>query len=166
MAGGASKQDVGGSQGATHFKIVNIDDEGRGTSTPSGQHRDHVNTQMQLLALRKTEPATVVSADHLKTSVASAGPATGLSSAGNAGTYVRHRESAKRSMGFPQVGLPHEKSDPRVARRILETLRSEGNKEQQVLLEDQDEDSSRLGLTKIVTLGKLYSVILSDPRGF
>jgi hypothetical protein len=59
-----------------------------------------------------------------------------------------HRGGFGRSRGFPQVGLPHEKSDPLVARRIFETLQSERNEEQQALLHDQDEDSCWFGTGK------------------
>jgi hypothetical protein len=46
------------------------------------------------------------------------------------------------------VGLPHEKSDPYVARKIFETLQSEKDEKEQELLHDRDEDSSWFGTGK------------------
>lgn len=47
-----------------------------------------------------------------------------------------------------KVGVPHEKSDPFVAKRIFETLQSDRDEEQQALLHDRDEDSSWFGTGK------------------
>ena len=52
-------------------------------------------------------------------------------------------------------GLPHEKSNPGVARKIFETLQSERNLEQQTLLHVQDEDASWFGTGKDMDSGDM-----------
>jgi hypothetical protein len=51
-------------------------------------------------------------------------------------------------LGSRQVGVPHEKSDPMVARRIFETLQSDRDAKEQARLHDQDEDTSWFGTGK------------------
>lgn len=52
----------------------------------------------------------------------------------------------KRRLGMAHTaGLPHEKSDPFVARKIFDTLQAEHSIEQQALLHVQDEDTSWFG---------------------
>lgn len=62
----------------------------------------------------------------------------------------------KRKLGMPRTaGMPHEKSDPSMARKIFETLQADHSIEYQALLHVQDEDTSWFGTGKDKATGDL-----------
>ena len=56
-----------------------------------------------------------------------------------------HRKTSRKQINHKGSGLPHEKTDPAVARKIFDTLQSDRDHEEQALLHVQDEDTSWFG---------------------